>query len=564
LPKQSTTIRLLAADFPLAAAGGIARMGNAVVAQQQNQEQSQQQGQAEDQAQQQMQQQAHDQPPRGPDLTKGVAIADLVDGKLLGHVGDEEVLLIRSGVEVFAIGASCTHYHGPLADGLLVDATVRCPWHHACFDLRTGEAVRAPALSPLTCWEVVEDDGRLFVTDQREAPKPRAIATTAPAPRQVVIVGGGAAGFAAAEMLRRRDYRGSLVMLSADPAPPVDRPNLSKDYLAGSAPEDWLPLRPDDFYSDNDIELHLHSDVVGIDCARREIRLAGSATIAYDRLLLATGAEPVRLAVPGADQPHVHTLRSLADCRAIIEGAKASRRAVVIGASFIGLEVAASLRTRGVEVHVVAPETRPMERVLGARLGDFVRRLHEQHGVVFHLGETVTALDGARVTLKSGAVLEAGLVVAGIGVRPRLALAEQAGLKIDRGVLVDAYLQTSAAGVYAAGDIARWPDPYSASAIRVEHWVVAERQGQTAAGNMLGGAQRFDAVPFFWSQHYDVPINYVGHAEQWDEIAIDGDIDGKDCLLRYKRGGRVLAVASIFRDLESLKAELAMEQGRSA
>jgi len=515
---------------------------------------------AQEQSQDQSQEQA---PPRGPDLTEGVAFADFVDGKLVGHVGGDEVLLIRSGAEVFAIGAHCTHYHGPLADGLVVGDSVRCPWHHACFDLRTGEALRAPALSPVACWHVAERDGRIFVTEKREQPKPRGKSATAQAPKQIVIVGGGAAGFAAAEMLRRREYRGSIVMLSADSAPPVDRPNLSKDYLAGSAPEDWLPLRPDDFYADNGIELRLGCDVVGIDCAQRELRVAGSVSIAYDRLLLATGAEPVRLSVPGADQAHVHTLRSLADCRAIIEAAKGARRALVIGASFIGLEVAASLRARDIEVHVVAPEPRPMERVLGGALGGFIRGLHEQHGVVFHLGETVTALDGRRAVLKSGAVLEADLVVVGIGVRPRLALAEQAGLKIDRGVLVDAYLQTSAPGVYAAGDIARWPDPYSANAIRVEHWVVAERQGQIAAANMLGLAERFEAVPFFWSQHYDVPINYVGHAEQWDEIAAEGDIGGKDCLLRYKRGGRVLAVASIFRDLESLKAELAMEQGTS-
>ena len=518
------------------------------MAQEQDQEQGQEPGQ--EQA-----------APSGPDLTKGVTFADFVDGKLLGHVGTAEVLLIRSGAEVFAIGPHCTHYHGPLADGLVVGESVRCPWHHACFDLRTGEAVRAPALSPVACWQVVSRDGRIFVTEKREQPKPRGKGATAQAPAQIVIVGGGAAGFAAAEMLRRRDYRGSIVMLSADPAPPVDRPNLSKDYLAGSAPEDWLPLCPDNYYAENGIELRLGCDVAGIDCTRREIRLAGSASVAYDRLLLATGAEPVRLSVPGADQAHVHTLRSLADCRAIIGAAKDARRALVIGASFIGLEVAASLRARGIEVHVVAPEPRPMERVLGGELGDFIRGLHEQHGVVFHLGETVIALDGRRATLKSGASLEADMVVAGIGVRPRLALAEQAGLKIDRGVLVDAYLQTSVPGVYAAGDIARWPDPHSSSAIRVEHWVVAERQGQIAAGNMLGFAERFEAVPFFWSQHYDVPINYVGHAEQWDEIAVEGDIDAKDCLLRYKRSGRVLAVASIFRDLESLRAELAMEQG---
>jgi len=375
-----------------------------------------------------------------------------------------------------------------------------------------------------------------------------------------VIVGGGAAGFAAAEMLRRIGYAGSIVMLSDDDAPPVDRPNLSKDYLAGTAPQDWLPLRPDGWYAENDIDLRLNTSVVGIDVHAREVELGDGSKLAWDRLLLATGAEPVRLAIPGIELPHVHTLRTLADSRAIIARAAQAQRAVVMGASFIGLEVAASLRTRGLEVHVVAPDRRPMERVLGPELGDFVRRLHEEHGVIFHLGDTASAIDAYRVTLNSGGSLAADLVVVGVGVRPRLALAEKAGLAIDRGVTVDACLQSSAPGIFAAGDIARWPDPHSGAAIRVEHWVVAERQGQTAARNMLGARERFDAVPFFWSQHYDVPINYVGHAERWDEIAIDGDIAARDCALRYKRDGRVLAVASIYRDAESLLAEATMER----
>ena len=500
-------------------------------------------------------------PPSGPDLTKGVGIGVFVDDKLLGHVGDEEVLLVRSGDEIFAVGAHCSHYHGPLAEGLVTGASVRCPWHHACFDLRTGEAERAPALSPIDCWTVEQRDGRIFVTQKREQPKPRAMAAKADAPNKIVIVGGGAAGFAAAEMLRRRGFGGSIVMVSNDTAPPVDRPNLSKDYLAGSAPEDWLPLRPDDFYPGNKIDLRLATEVTAIDTKQRQVRCANGTSLDYDRLLLATGAEPVRLPVPSADLPHVHTLRSLADCRAIIADTKSAKRVLVIGASFIGLEAAAALRTRNIEVHVVAPETRPMERVLGPQLGDFIRALHEEHGVVFHLGETVTAFDGRRATLKGGGTLETDVVVVGVGVRPRLALAEQAGLTMDRGVVVDAYLRTSAPDIYAAGDIARWPDPHSGGAIRVEHWVVAERQGQTAARNMLGADERFDAVPFFWSQHYDVPINYVGHAEQWDEIAIDGSVAAKDCVVRYKSKGRVLAVASIYRDLDSLKAELAMEQG---
>jgi NADPH-dependent 2,4-dienoyl-CoA reductase/sulfur reductase-like enzyme/nitrite reductase/ring-hydroxylating ferredoxin subunit len=498
----------------------------------------------------------------GPDLAQGIASTELADGgKLTGHVGDEQVLLVRRGAELFAVSAHCTHYHGPLADGLVVDDTVRCPWHHACFDLRTGEAVRAPALSPLTCWSVEQREGRIFVRAQQAQPQRTSRQRPAGrAPDRIVIVGGGAAGFAAAEMLRREQFGGSIVMLSNDDAVPVDRPNLSKDYLAGNAPEDWVPLRPDSFYAENRIDLRLATNVTAIDTSASEVVLADGSKVPYDRLLLATGAEPVRLSIPGADAPHVRTLRSLADSRDIIERAKAARRAVVLGASFIGLEVAASLRARDIEVHVVAPDKRPMERILGPQMGDFVRSLHEEHGVVFHLEDVAEAIEGKRVRLKSREALEADLVVAGIGVRPRLELAEKAGLAIDRGVAVNAHLETSAPGVFAAGDIARWPDPHSGENIRVEHWVVAERQGQTAARNMLGYGEKFDAVPFFWSQHYDVPINYVGHAESWDELTVDGDIAGRDCLLRYRRKGRTLAVASIYRDVESLEAEVAMER----
>ena len=498
--------------------------------------------------------------PAGPDLTQGLAFAAIPDGgKLVGHVGEEEVLLVRRGDEVFAVGAHCTHYHGPLVEGLVVDDTVRCPWHHACFDLRTGEAAHAPAFDSLSCWTVERRGETIFVRARKDAPKHRDKAPTA-SPGKIVIVGGGAAGFAAAEMLRREQYPGGIVMLSNDNAAPVDRPNLSKDYLAGNAPEDWVPLRPDSFYRENGIDLRLETNVVAIEPRTREVVFAGGEKVGYDRLLLATGAEPVRLSIPGAEAPHVYTLRSLADSRAIIAQAKAARRAVVLGASFIGLEVAASLRARDIEVHVVAPEKRPMERVLGPQMGDFVRSLHEEHGVIFHLENTPTAINGRKVTLKSGGALDADLVVAGIGVRPRTGLAEAAGLALDRGVAVNAYLETSAPGIFAAGDIARWPDVHSGANIRVEHWVVAERQGQTAARNMLGYRERFAAVPFFWSQHYDVPINYVGHAETWDEIAIDGDIAGRDCMLRYKKKGRVLAVASIYRDVASLQAEVAMER----
>jgi NADPH-dependent 2,4-dienoyl-CoA reductase/sulfur reductase-like enzyme/nitrite reductase/ring-hydroxylating ferredoxin subunit len=501
--------------------------------------------------------------PKGPDFTQGVALEDIPDGSLIGgHVGDSVVLLARQGDELFAIGAICSHYSGPLAEGLMVGDTVRCPWHHARFSLRTGEAIGAPAFNPILCWRVDKRDGKVFVREEIESSdrqKPRQARSPRGKPERIVIVGGGAAGFAAAEMLRREGFNGSLTLLSADDEAPYDRPNCSKDYLAGSASEDWLPLRPLDFYEQQSIELLLRTEVTAVDVKERQVALASGRQIPFDKLLLATGAEPVRLDIPGTDQPHVHVLRSLSDSRAIIAKAKAAHHVVVIGASFIGLEVAAAMRARGIEVHVVAPERRPLERVLGGQFGDFIRELHEDHGVVFHLEETATAIDGVNVKLKGGATLQADLVVVGVGVRPRLQLAERAELKIDRGVVVDEYLQTSVPEIFAAGDIARWPDPHTGENLRIEHWVVAERQGQTAARNMLGRGQRFSDVPFFWSQHYDVPINYVGHAEKWDDLSIDGGIKSRDCVVRYHRNGRVLATASIFRDVDSLKDEVSME-----
>ena len=502
--------------------------------------------------------------PTGPDLAQGIPLGDLADGGMIGgHVGEEPVLLARRGDEFFAIGSACSHYGGPLAQGLAVDDTVRCPWHHARFSLRTGEAIGAPAFNPVACWRVDKRDGKACVREKiepsarRRAGQARSASENA---ERVVIVGGGAAGFAVAEMLRREGFAGSVALLSSDDAAPYDRPNCSKDYLAGNAPEDWIPLKPAEFYREHAIDVALGTNVTGIDVKARQVAVAGGRNLAFDKLVLATGAEPIRLDIPGASEPHVHVLRSLGDARAIIANAKEARHAVVVGASFIGLEAAASLRARELEVHVVAPERRPMERILGREFGDFIRELHEEHGVVFHLEETAAAIDGHKVRLKGGTTLSADLVVVGIGVRPRTGLAEQAGLAIDRGVVVNEYLETSAPGIYAAGDIARWPDPHSGEKLRIEHWVVAERQGQTVARNILGRRERFADVPFFWSQHYDLPINYVGHAEKWDKLEIEGDIKARDCVVRYRRDGKLLAVASIYRDVDSLKEELAMER----
>jgi NADPH-dependent 2,4-dienoyl-CoA reductase/sulfur reductase-like enzyme/nitrite reductase/ring-hydroxylating ferredoxin subunit len=496
----------------------------------------------------------------GPDLSQGIAIERLAAGApVLGHVGGEAVLLVRRDGDVFAVAATCTHYGGPLAEGIVVGDTIRCPWHHACFSLRTGAALRAPALDGLTRWQVELRDGMVFVREPLPA-EPRQTLGAAGMPTSVVIIGGGAAGNAAAECLRQEGYAGPVTLLSADGAPPCDRPNLSKDYLAGTAQEDWVLLRPPEFYTEQRIDLRLGARVATIEPALRGVRLSDSSRLSYGALLLATGAEPIRLAVPGADLPHVHLLRTLADSRALIAKAAGARHCVVIGASFIGLEVAASLRARQLAVHIVAPEARPMERVMGPAIGDMVRGIHEQHGVVFHLGATATAIDEHSVTLSTGERLAADLVVLGIGVRPATMLAEQAGLTVDRGVLVDEFLQTSAPGIFAAGDIARWPDRRTGIPIRVEHWVVAERQGQVAARNMLGRGERFDAVPFFWSQHYDTAISYVGHAEHWDRIEIDGDPAARDCTASFWDGEKKLAVVTVGRDRDSLDAELAFER----
>ncbi|MVT64878.1 Rieske 2Fe-2S domain-containing protein [Bradyrhizobium pachyrhizi] len=502
--------------------------------------------------------------PGGPDLTEGIPLSDIGEGDMVvGHVGSEPALLVHQGSELFAIGAMCTHYGAPLADGLLVGDTIRCPWHHACFSLRTGQALRPPALNDLKCWRVEKRGGRAIVTEVMQAPRsPELIEVGLPA--SVVIIGGGGAGNAAAMTLRREGYVGPVIMLTADRSSPYDRPSLSKDYLAGTAKAAWLPLESTKFYAQHHIDVRCDHRVVKFDPAQRVVTLSDGSQVPYGALLLAPGVKPNRLMVPGAALPHVHVLRTLADCDALIARCGEARRCVIVGAGFIGLEVAASLRTRGLEVHIVAPDARPMEHILGAALGDMVRALHESHGVVFHLGTTVAGIATDRITLSTGAELAADLVVVGIGVHPDVTLAQEARVALDRGVVVDELLRTTATDVYAAGDIARWPDRRTGDHIRVEHWVVAERQGIVAAKNMLGQGERFAAVPFFWSRQYDTGINYVGHAERWDRADVDGDPAAHDCMVTYWREGKRLAVATVGRDMDSLRAEVAFEQETSA
>jgi apoptosis-inducing factor 3 len=414
-------------------------------------------------------------------------------------------------------------------------------------------------MNPLARWDVDISDGTVRVTAKHEAGTLDDHGRQADGPGSVVIIGAGAAGAATAEMLRRQGYRGRVVLVDPEDAAPYDRPNLSKDYLAGNAPEEWIPLRSGDFWRDHDVD-RVVAEATAVDAESHTVRLSNGEALSYGALVLATGARPVRLDVPGADQAHVHVLRSLADSRAIAAAAEKAERAVVVGASFIGMEVAAALRARDVNVSVVAPERVPFAPTLGEKLGGWVQSLHEAHGVAFLLGRTVSRVGEKRVVLDDRTELPADLVVVGIGVRPDVRLAEAAGLDVDDGVVVDEHFRSSVPDIYAVGDIARYPDPRTGERIRLEHWVVAERQGQAVARTIAGHGAPFTDTPFFWTDQYDVPIAYVGYARTWDDIEFGGTPGDGDFEASFLADGVRMAHVSYFRDHASLKTELEMRR----
>jgi 3-phenylpropionate/trans-cinnamate dioxygenase ferredoxin reductase subunit len=548
---------------------------------------------------------------QGPDFTLGVALTALADGEMKqGHIGDTPALAVRRGNEIHFIGATCSHYGLPLEKGLVDGSEVHCPFHHARFCIKTGAAVGAPALDSIPSWQVVRD-GECFIAGPRQQPlvpitldpqlagardridstdrsaasertstvdlKNTAYAGTdasrksstggahaqtdsALLQQRVVIVGGGGAGHAAATMLRAEGHRGSITVLSAEADLPYDRPACSKTILNGAAKPDDAILHSRDDFARQRITVETHVDVRAIDASTREVRAADGRRWAYDALLLATGAEPKRLTVPGATLPHVHTLRTLDDARRLAAASETAKRAVVVGASFIGLEAAASLRKRGLSVDIVSPAPLPMEKLLGKAVSAQLRKLHESHGVRFHVGTTAAAITPDAVTLDDGSTIPADLVLVGIGVAPRTALAATAGVRIDDGILVDAHLRTNVPGIYAAGDVARWPDPWSGEAHRIEHWVLAERQGQAVARTILGDAHPFRQVPFFWSMQYDVSLGYVGHVDEWDHVVEQGSLADKDWSMTYFKDGEPRAMALVKRNLDGLKIESEMER----
>jgi 3-phenylpropionate/trans-cinnamate dioxygenase ferredoxin reductase subunit len=360
-----------------------------------------------------------------------------------------------------------------------------------------------------------------------------------------VIVGASLTGAKAAETLRTEGFDGRLVLIGAEHERPYERPPLSKDYLRGEAGRETVYVHEAGYYAEHEIELLLGRTATSLDTSARVVELDGGEPLRYDRLLLATGAEPRRLPIPGAELDGIHYLRSVADCDALRARLDHGGSVVVVGAGWIGSEVAASARQRGLDVTVIEPASVPLERVLGAELGAMYRDIHADHGVRMLLGTGVESFEGAgaveRVRTSDGRALECDFAVVGVGVQPRTRLAEEAGLAVDNGILVDEHLQTETPSVFAAGDVANAQHPFFGERIRVEHWANALHQGPVAARNMLGRPEPYDNVPYFFSDQYDVGMEYAGYARTWDRVVLRGDPASREFIAFWMVDDRVVA-----------------------
>lgn len=479
-----------------------------------------------------------------------------------------EILLSCVGGNFHALGAHCPHYGAPLVEGVLSGERIICPWHHACFNVRTGDLVEPPAFDALPRYEVKIENDQVIVrvpdvaSDRRT---PWMTKRDKKDERVFVIAGGGAAGYAAAQTLREDGFTGRLLLITRENHLPYDRPNLSKEYLQGNAEPAWLPLRSDDFFPEHDIEAIKGKEIKRIDATKKTVTFAGGEALHCDALLVATGGEPRKLPFQLESQENVFLLRSYDDSGAIIATAEKEKRAIVIGASFIGMEVASSLMARGCDVTIVAPDDVPFEKILGTEIGRLFQDVHEEKGVKFKLGVSVAGFTGSEkvtaVILENAERLTADLVVVGVGVKPATDFLEGVTLHRDGGVIVDEHMR-AADGVYAAGDIAYFPNPITGERQRIEHWRTAMQQGRVAAHNMAGKEISYDGVAFFWTRQFDVGLLYVGHAKQWDEIIYQGDVSARDFLAFYTKQNRVLAVAGMNRDPEMAAIEELMRLDR--
>ncbi|MFW5783572.1 MAG: FAD-dependent oxidoreductase [Spirochaetota bacterium] len=491
-----------------------------------------------------------------PQWRRVARATDIVEGKplVIELDEDESVLLTRVKGTVTACGATCPHYGGPLGDGVLRNGRVVCPYHNATFTLTDGKIDRTPAIDDLPTYEVKEEDGSVFLGEKHE---PQITMPSGSDDRHVLIVGAGAAGASCA---------GAITMVTADAEGPYDRPMLSKGLLSGDAPAKYLPLRPRAFYESLGITLVTNTKVVGVNAGAKEIVTAEGKTLTGDMILLATGGVPKRPAVEGADLDGVFTLRSHRDAEEIMNACERTDSAAILGASFIGMEVAAQLRQRGLKVTVVEPQPQPMAAALGMDVGAWLRSVHEEQGVRFLLGHTATEITGERsvsgLQIDDGSRITAGVVVMGVGVEPRVDYLQNTGL-IDgdpaAGVRVDERLATSAADIYAAGDIAIYPG--LESEYRVEHWVHAQEQGRHVARSMLGSRESYRRVPFFWSRQYKTSVKYVGYPERYDHIQYDGVAGDGEFAGGFFVGDRLVGVAATGKANKFAKLAEMLERG---
>lgn len=437
-------------------------------------------------------------------------------------IEDIEILLLRVGDQVQAFQAHCPHAGAPLAEGAVCQGRLVCPWHKASFAVDDGSLCEPPALDALQRYLVEVRDGEVLVGTK---PLPSQAAETQSDERLFVVVGAGAAGTAAAAALREFGYGGRLLLIGHEPGEPYDRTALSKFVLQGDkAPDEAPPLREADFFRQQRIE-RLHAEVNRLDPQTCQLELGNGQTLTYDGCVLATGGEPRPLDVPGAELKGTHLLRTRADAAAILADLPAEGRAVIVGASFIGLEAASALRKQGLAVDVVSPVSLPFVKQMGETLGQHFKTLHEANGVIFHAPSEVIGFEGEgqvrQVRLKDGTRLPADLVLVGTGIAPATAFLVNLPLADDGSVPVDGQLR-AAEGLYAVGDLATFP--YAGQPTRIEHWRLAQQHGRLAARNLLGHAETYADVPFFWTLHHGKRYEYLGHPRQWDDMHLDGSL----------------------------------------
>ncbi|MEM1057362.1 MAG: FAD-dependent oxidoreductase [Bacteroidota bacterium] len=519
------------------------------------------------------------------DFVRVASISDLADGEMRQvDAGGTAVLLSRIDGDFHACTAHCPHYGAPLETGILTGTTVVCPWHHAAFDVCTGALDEPPSLDGLRSFEVeiqgndvlvrVPDDADAHGKgiDYRESDgKAPESAVTSDSDQTVLIVGGGAAAQAAAEELRRQGYRGRLVMVTPEIRAPYDRTKLSKGFLGGGAGPDALPLRDGGFYERLGIDVWTDRMVTGIDPASKTASFETGDDLAYGACLVATGGDARRLPVEGADLDGVHVLRSWDDAKGIVEAAEGATRAVIVGSSFIGMEAAAALAGREIEVHIIGREAVPFEMILGEAVGRRFQAAAEEGGAVFHLGADVQRIEqtaeGLAVVVGDDERIEGDLVVLGVGVRPTTSFLEGHDFRRRDGALMTDATLALADGLYAAGDVVAFPETRLGTVVRIEHWRLAQQHGRHAAqsiARVLEGenAEPFTNVPFFWTGQWGIGLRYVGHAENWTEAVVDGDLEAKDAAVYYLQDGRALAGAFIGRDKAAAAFEWLLLDGR--